>query len=218
MITISARKRADLGKKSDNLRSSEILPAVLYGPETKSQPIEINLKEFKKVFSEVGESSLMSLEFEGKKLFVLIHEVQKDPISQEFIHVDFYQPILTKEVEVKVPLIFEGESPAVKDLMGTLVKEFQEIEVSALPQDLPHEIKVNVEKLKTFEDEILVKDLILPNGVKVLKDLEAIVAVVLPPENVEEELEKPIEEKIDEVEVVEKEKKEEEASEGEGNN
>ena len=203
MITISAKKRE--GKRS------EALPAVLYGPETKNQPIEVNLRDFKKVFEKAGESSLLSLELEGKKFFVLVHETQKDPVSQEFIHVDFYQPNLTKEVEVKVPLVFEGEPPAVKDLSGTLVKEFQEVEVSALPQDLPHEIKVNVESLKTFEDEILIKDLELPSGVKVLKDPETIIAVVLPPQKVEEELEKPIEEKVEDVEVIEKERKEEEA-------
>lgn len=208
MITISAKKRSDL-------KSNDTLLAVLYGPETKNQPIEVSLKDFKKVFSEAGESSLISLELEGKKFFVLVHEVQKDPVSQEFIHVDFYQPILSKEVEVKVPLVFEGEAPAVKDLSGTLIKEFQEVEVSALPQNLPHEIKVNVLNLKTFEDEILVKDLELPAGVRVLKDPETIVAAVLPPQNVEEELEKPIEEKVEEVEVIEKEKKEEAAEETE---
>lgn len=203
MISISAKKRDDLSKKS------KALPGVLYGPEIKNQPLEVDLKIFKKVFSQIGESSLFSLKLEDKEFFVLVHEVQKDPVSGEFIHIDFYQPILTKEVEVKVPLIFEGEAPAVKELVGTLVKEFQEVEVSALPKDLPHEIKVNVEKLKTFNDEILIKDLTVPKGVRILKDPDAIVASVLPPEKVEEELEKPIEEKVEEVGVVEKEKAEE---------
>ena len=89
---------------------------------------------------------------------------------------------------------------------GTLIKEIQELEVKALPEKLPHEIKVNIENLKTFEDEILIKDLKLPEGVKIQREPDEIVAVVTPPEKVEEELEKPIEEKVEEVEKVEEKK------------
>lgn len=215
MISISAKKRIKLGKNS---RQGNLLPGVLYGPEIKNQPIEVDPKKFKKVFGKVGESSLFALDIDEKKFYVLIHEVQKDSVSGEFIHVDFYQPILTKKVEARVPLVFEGEAPAVKDLAGTLVKEFQEVEVSALPKDLPHEIKVDVSKLKTFEDEILVKDLEVPKGAEIIKEQDAIVASVLPPEKVDEELEKPIEEKVDEVEVEEKEKKEEETADNQEEN
>ena len=113
-----------------------------------------------------------------------------------------------------MPLIFEGESKAVKELGGTLVKNISEVKVKALPLNLPKEIKVSIEKLRTFEDEIFVSDLILPEGVKILKGLREIVAFAAPPEKVEEELEKPIEEKVEEVEKV-VEKKEEEKEEGE---
>jgi len=209
MITIKVKKREKTGKEVKKLREKGILPAVLYGPKIKPQPIELDLKEFKKIYKEAGESSLISLEIENKKVPVLIHKIEKDPVADEFIHVDFYQPILTEEVEAVVPLIFEGISPAVKDLGGTLVKEIHEVHVKALPENLPHEIKVNIENLKTFEDEILVKDLILPQKVKVLREPDEIVALVVPPEKIEEELQKPIEEKVEEVEKVEKERKEE---------
>ena len=205
MISLSAKKREKRGKLA---RSEEILLGVLYGPEVKNQPIEINLKEFKKVYHDAGASSLISLDLEGKKFLVLIHEVSKDSVSDEFMHVDFYQPILTKEVEANVPLVFVGDPLAVKDLGGTLVKEFQAIEVKALPQDLPHEIIINVDSLKTFEDEIKVKDIVLPKGVRIEKNPEDTVAKVVPPAKVEEELEKPIEEDVEGVEKIEKEKKE----------
>jgi len=205
MISLSAKKREKRGKPA---RSEEILLGVLYGPEVKNQPIEINLKEFKKTYHDAGASSLISLDLEGKKFLVLIHEVSKDSVSDKFIHVDFYQPILTKEVEADVPLVFVGDPLAVKDLGGTLVKEFQVIEVKALPQDLPHEITINVDGLKTFEDEIKVKDIILPKGVRIEKNPEDTVAKVVPPAKVEEELEKPIEEDVEGVEKIEKEKKE----------
>jgi len=211
MLSLSAKIRKDLGRKVRVLRKKGIIPAVLYGPKLKeTQPLEIDLKEFEKVYEAAGESSLISLEVEGKRFPVLIHEIQLAPLTGKPIHVDFYQPSLEEEVEVTVPIVFEGEALAVKDLGGTLVKNIQEVEVKALPQNLPHEIKVNVEKLKTFEDNILIKDLILPQGVKIMRDLDEIVAQVSPPAKVEEELAKPIEEKIEEVEKVEEKKEKEE--------
>jgi len=213
MLTLSVKIRQDLGKKVKKLRKKGILPAVLYGPKIKNSALEIDLKEFKKIYKEAGESSLISLQISGEtkdKFLVLIHEIKKDPITGEPLHVDFYQPILTEEVEVAVSLVFEGEAPAVKELGGTLVREISEVEVKALPQNLPHEIKINIEGLKTFEDEILIKDLKLPEGVKARREPDEIVAVVTPPEKVEEELEKPIEEEVEEVEKVEEEKKEKE--------
>ena len=167
-------------------------------------------KHFEKIYKEAGESSLISLEIENKKFLVLIHEVQLDSLSGKPIHVDFYQPSLEEEVEVTVPLVFEGESLAVKDLGGTMVKNISEIEVKALPQNLPHEIKLNIDKLKTFDDNILIKDLVLSKGVKILRDSKDIIVSVFPPEKVEEELEKPIEEKIEKIEKVEEKKEEKE--------
>lgn len=216
MISLKAKLREIIGKKVSELREKGILPAVLYGPKIKNQPIEVNLPEFKKIFKEAGESSLISLEVGSKKYSVLVHELKRDTLSGEPIHVDFYQPILTEETEATVPLIFEGEPSAVKDLGGTLIKEIQEVTVIALPEKLPHEIKVNVESLKTFEDEILIKDLQLPPDVRIDREPDELVAAVLPPEKVEEELEKPIEEKVEEVGMAEEKREEEETEEPEG--
>jgi len=210
MLTLSAKIRKELGKKVKVLRKSGILPGVLYGPKIKvALPLELDYKTFEKVYNEAGESSLVSLEIEEKKSSVLIHEVARDPLTEKLIHVDFYQPRLEEKVEVTIPIIFEGESKAVKELGGTLVKNISELEVKALPQNLPHEIKVDISKLRTFEDNILVKDLIVPKEVKILKDPEETIAFVAEPEKVEEELVKPIEEKVEEVERVEEKKKEE---------
>ncbi|MDD5606690.1 MAG: 50S ribosomal protein L25 [Candidatus Pacebacteria bacterium] len=206
MLKIKVNKRKDI--KSG-------VPCVLYGPKIKNTLLEVNLKEFEKIYQQVGESSLISLEMEdNKKSLALIYGVQKNPLTGQVIHVDFYQPVLTEKVEATVPLVFEGISLAVKDLGGTLIKDIQEVEVKALPEKLPHDIKVNIEKLKTFEDEILIKDLILPEGVIVLKEPEEIVANVLPPQDIEAELEKPVEEDVEKVEKVEeKEKQEQEEAE-----
>lgn len=219
MLTLSAKIRKIQGKKVKTLRSKGVLPVVLYGPKIKNENLEIDLKDFEKIFNEAGESTLISLETEGKKParnasphsdaggeknLVLIHEVEFDPLTSKPTHVDFYQPILTEEIQVKIPLIIEGEAPAVKNLGGTLVKNISEIEVRALPQYLPKEIKINVSGLETFEDRVLIKDLQIPEGVKILRSPEETIAHVAQPEKVEEELKKPIEEKVEEVEKVEK--------------
>lgn len=217
MFILQTKIRKNLGKKAKLTRKLNRVPSVVYGPQTKNISIEVDEKEFKKVLIAAGESSLIELLIDGesKKAShpVLVHEIQKDPVSGKIIHIDFFQPSLTKEVEVKIPLVFEGTAPAEKELGGTLNKNMLEIEVKALPQNLPHEIKVNIESLKTFENHILVKDLILPSGVFVLKNQDKIVAAVLPPQKIEEELAVPIEENVEEVEKVIKEKKKEEVSE-----
>jgi len=214
MLNLSVKVRKDFKRKVKNLRQKDILPAVLYGPKIKkTESLEMNYKAFEKIYESAGESSLITLEIEGegKKIPVLIHDFQKDPITDKISHVDFYQVSLEEKTVVKIPIVLEGNSPAVKDLGGTLVKYISEAEVKALPQNLPKEIKISVESLKTFEDNILIGDLKVPEGVEILREAHDIVASVLPPEKVEEELEKPIEEKVEEIEKVgEKEKMEKE--------
>lgn len=227
MLSLSAKIRKNLGKKIKTIRGQEALPAILYGPKIKSLPLEVDLEEFENIYKAAGESSLIKLQIKPssraqvkgdkklktKEFSILIHDVQRDPLTGKLIHVDFFQPSLKEEVEATVPLVFEGLSKTVKDLGGTLIKNISEVEVKALPQNLPKEIKVNIESLKTFEDEILIKDLLVPEGVKVLKKPDEVIVKVSPPEKVEEELEKPIEEKVEEVEKVEEKKEKEEKKE-----
>jgi large subunit ribosomal protein L25 len=212
MVNLSAKIRKDFGKKVEKGRKKGVVPAILYGPKLENASLDVDLKEFEKVYQEAGGSSLVELQVDKKKFLVLIHAVEIDAISQKPIHVDFYQPKLDEEIEATVPLVFQGEAPAVKDLGGTLVKSIHELEVKALPQNLPHEIKVDISMLKTFEDSVSVKDLVVPQEVKILKEPDETVVFVAEPEKIEEELEKPVEEKVEEVEKVE-EKKEEEGGE-----
>jgi large subunit ribosomal protein L25 len=207
MEEILAQKREFVGKKLKSLRKKGFVPAILYGPEiSPSIPLQVKKEELEEIVKKIGSSSMINLNFEGKKYSVLIHEIQRDPITDEIIHVDFFQPSLKEEIEAKVPLVFEGVAPAVKELGGTLVKNVSEIEVKCLPKNLPKEIKVDISKLKTFEDAIFVKDLKVPPKVKILRNPDDILAFVAKPEKIEEELAKPIEEKIEEIEVIKKEK------------
>jgi large subunit ribosomal protein L25 len=209
MLTLNAKIRTQEGRQTAELRQNGAIPAVLYGPGIKNQNLSVQDKEFIKLFRQAGKSSLVALTVEGDKAkyMVLINDIDKDPLTGAPIHADLYQPDLTKEIEAQVPLTFEGESAAVKDLAGTLVKNISQVDVKALPADLPREIKVDISKLKTFEDVILIKDLVVGDKVEIMKNPEEIVALVTPVENVEEELAEAIEEKVEEVGQVEKKEK-----------
>jgi len=216
-FSLSAEPREKLGKQVADLREQGLLPAVVYGPKTKNLTITLNFQEFQSVFKEAGESSLINLKIKGQKeeLIVLVHDFQRHPLSGKIIHVDFYIPNLKKEAKTLVPLRFEGESLAIKSLGGTLIKNFYELEVKSLPTNIPHEIVVNIDLLETLGSEIFIKDLKIPEGTEILKDPEELVALVAVPARVEEELEKPIEEKVEEVEGVIKEGEEKEEGEDE---
>lgn len=192
----------------------ENVPGILYGPGIRNTSFEVNGKELKSIYKKAGESALVSLKSkDGKENYsVLFHEIQIDPITEEIIHVDFYQPDLKEEVEVAIPLIFEGIAPAVKELGGTLVRNMTEIEVKSLPANLPQNIIVDVSALKTFDDLIKVENLSVPKNVEIMKNMDEVISLVVPAEKIEEEMEKPTED-VESVEVEKKEKKEEEESE-----
>lgn len=200
MLSLTSQKR-ETKEDLRALRNQGMIPGVFYGPKVESQTLQINGKQFYQVYKEAGESTLINLTVEGEKDSpVLIHEVQRDPLSFEVLHVDFYQPDLEKEVEITVPLVFEGEAPAVQELGGTLIRNIQEVSVKALPQNLPHEIAVNVSSLVAFEDRVLVKDIVRNGEFEIVQASEDTVAQVVPVEDVEKELETPIEEDVEGVE------------------
>ncbi|MBI2642389.1 MAG: 50S ribosomal protein L25 [Candidatus Wildermuthbacteria bacterium] len=213
MVELKAKIRKETRKEVDSLREQGKIPAVLYGPGRDTVSLVLEKKEFEKAFAQAGESTLVSLSLDSQNLSVLIHDIQRDPVSSNILHADLYQPPLDKEITLAVPLVFKGTPIAVRDLAGTLLKNIQTVEVRALPKDLPHEIVVNVEGLATFEDKILKKALTGKGNFEILGNSDDIVAQVVPPAKVEEELAKPVEEKVAEVEVVEKEKKGEEEAE-----
>lgn len=209
MLELQTEKREIFGKKLKPFRKQGKLPAVLYGPKEKSQPLFVSLKDFKKLWKEAGESTVIQLNLEKSRKEVLIQDVAMDPIKDEPVHVDFYAVQMDKPIEASIALIFEGVSLAVKNLGGVLVKVMHEIKVEALPKNLPHELVVDISKLEKFEDKILAKDIVLPEGVKLIADPEEVIALVEEPR--EEEIAPPAEEKIafGEIEVAGAKEKEE---------
>ena len=186
MRELKANKREELGKKTNALRRAGFLPAVIYGEGVKSSPLSVLYKDFEKIYKEAGESTLIGLDVDGKPYNVLIHDIKRDPITGKPIHADFYSVRMDKEIKTKVPVEFFGESPAVKNDGGILVKVMQEVEVEALPQNLPHSIRIDITPLAKFEDRIFARDMFLPEGVKISVGAEEVVALVEPPRSEDE--------------------------------
>lgn len=214
-IELKAQKRDVVGRKVKSIRASGYLPAVLYGKGQESTPVQIGMKDFEKVLKVAGESTLVYLNVEGgQSVPTIIHDVTKDPVRDTYLHADFHKVSLTEKIKANVPVVFAGESTAVKDLKGIFVRNVNELEVEAFPQDLPHEITIDISALKAFGDQILVKDIDLGDKIKVVAEPEEIVATVQEPIS-EEELQAQLAEPttdVSAVEQIEKEKKEEEAA------
>ena len=217
-LSLKAEKREVIGKKNEISRQEGLIPAVLYGNKIDNLNLFVGSQEFGKIFEQAGENTLIDLHVKGKKdgATVLIYDLQKDPLSGDILHVDFYQPDLSKKVTALVPIKIIGESSAAKNKGGTLVKNANELEVKALPMDLPHELVVDVSALDNFGDEIFVKNIELSEGVEILRDPGDVLMAVVAPTDVDHELDKPIEEKIEDIETIGKDKEGEGEGEEEG--
>ena len=171
-------KRAVLGKKIKKLRKQGVLPANIYGKDIKSAAVQLPYKEFNTVFKETGETGLVDLELDGAVRPVLIHNVQYDHFTRDPLHADFFQVNLKEKVKTMVPVVVVGEPKAVADKIGLLLQPVSEVEVEALPEDLPEKIEVDVEHLATIDEQIMIEDLKLPTGVTVLTDSSQVVAKI----------------------------------------
>jgi large subunit ribosomal protein L25 len=185
-ITINAQVRTALGRQVNNLRKSGKLPAVLYGHNTGTQSLEINEREFAKVFKLAGESTILSLNVDGKAFPVLVHDVQHHYLNDQPIHVDFYAVNMTEKLTASIPFHFIGEAPAVKAMGGILVKNLSEVEVECLPADLPHAIEIDLSSLNTFEDAIHISDIKISDKVTIKAAPEETIVNVAPPRSEEE--------------------------------
>lgn len=208
MTTLAAKKR-ELKKNLDALRKEGLIPAVVYGPKHDSLAIAVDAGEFQKAFREAGESTTITLDIDGEKIETLVQDIAEHPVRGQVVHADFLAIDTTKAVEVEVPLEFEGISGAVKTGLGTLVKVLHGIEISALPKNLPHSLSVDISKLETLDDQILVSDIALPSGVTAITPATEIVAIV---SAAKEETEEEAPADLSAIEVEKKGKKEEEGA------
>ncbi len=171
-------KRKIFGKKLKKLRKEGILPANIYGKNIKSVAVQLPYKEFEKVYKEARETGLIDVQVDGELKPSLIHNVQKDHLRNIPLHADFYQVNLKEKVKTMVSIVIIGTAKAVSDKLGLLLQPLSQIEIEALPEDLPEKIEVNVEHLATVNDQITVKDIKATQGITILTNQEQVVAKI----------------------------------------
>lgn len=184
--SLKAESRKITGRKVKTLRRQGLLPANIYGKKVKSTSIQIEQKEFVKVFEQAGETGIVEIKLDKEIRPALIHNVQIDPVSDLPVHVDFLQVDLKEKVTAEVAVELTGESPAEKQGLGTVVLYIDELEVEALPVDLPEKFVVDVGNLAEVGQTVLVKNLkVEKDKVEIKADPEAIVVKVEPPQKEE---------------------------------
>ena len=213
MNTLTATKRSKTDKLAV-IRSSGMIPAVVYGVRVENTMISVPTVDFEKILKIAGESSTIVLEIASdaatkvapQKVDVLIHDMQVDPVKGFTTHIDFLAIDMNKPVEVAIPIEFIGIAGAEKDGLGVLIKVLHEIEIEALPKDLPHNVIVDVSILLALDDQIHVKDLHLPKGVTVKTHEDEVIALITP---IKEEVAEEAPVDLSAIEVEKKGKKEE---------
>lgn len=177
-IVLKAEKREIVGKKVKKLRKEGKLPVGVYGKEIKSEALTVPLKEFMAIYSKVGETGLVELEYGGKTQHVLVSNLQIHPVSRQPVHAELHAVKLTDKIKASVPIQLVGESPVVKDGAGVLLQTLNEVEVEALPTDLPEAIVAEIGTLAEVGQQIKVSDLKTVKGVVILTDGEETVVNV----------------------------------------
>src|SRR3989344_4404135 len=194
-MQLKALPREIFGKKTNSLRKEGLLPAEIYGHNKENKHITVSSKEFANIYKEAGEHTVINILLEKDSLPTMIVGVQTDPIKGSFISADFHQIRMDEKIQTHIPIEFEGEAPGTKQGL-LLVKVLSELEVEALPNDLPHSIQISLEHLINDKDTIHVKDLKLGRKIKILVPPETVITtltehkeeeVVAPPEPVSEE-------------------------------
>ena len=168
--SLAADVRNLIGRKVKNLRKTGKIPATVYGKNVTSISVAVDADAFEKVYKEAGETGLVELTVGSDVRPVLVHTLQKDAVSNQLLHIEFHQVDLKEKVHANVPLELSGVAPAVTGKTGVLLTLIDEVEVEALPTDLPEKLIVDITKLAQVNQEVKVGDLIIPSGVVILTE------------------------------------------------
>ncbi len=163
MLDVQVR---DVKVSPSYLRKQRKIPAVFYGHKEKSMALQVDYQAFRKVFDKAGSNQVIELSIDGTKKPVLVQDVQYNPLTDHFDHIDFVHVDMKQEVKANIPVVIVGIAPAVKNLGGILTTLRHELEVKCLPADLPHEITVDVSGLEQLHSSVHLSDIVPPKGVK----------------------------------------------------
>jgi len=186
-ITLEAKEHDAKKGVARDMRRNERIPGVLYGHKVDNQPLSCEYQTFHKVFQKAGESTMIDLKMDKKTVQVLIHQLDVDPVTGKYTHIDFYAPDMTKEITTNVPLRTVGESLGVKEEGGILITHRETLTVKCLPKDLPHDIEVDISSLNNIGDHITVSSITVPSNVTVQDNPEEMVLTIIAPRKEEEE-------------------------------
>ena len=191
-VALTATSREVTGKKVKLIRQKGEIPGVVYGHGTKPTSIKVEHVALKKAYAKAGSGTLVDLTIDSAKpIKVLFHEPQIHYLTGEPIHFDLYAVKMDEEIETTIPINFVGISPAVDEMEGNFIANTDELTIRCLPANLIPLVEVDISILKTFDDQIRVADLVVPETVQITNDPEEVVALVTAPrsdEELEEEL------------------------------
>jgi large subunit ribosomal protein L25 len=181
-IALEAQRRTAFGKKTRFLRRQGLVPANIFGPGSESIAIQLNTREIQHILTHVPRSTLFSVKLDGDAgTTVLIRGVTRKPTTSELYHIDFYRVSMTHTLKTEVPLILEGDAPAVREFDAVILQAMNSLPIECLPGDIPPQIIVPLDTLKAIDDAIKVGDLPLPPQVKALVDEGELVAKAMAP-------------------------------------
>jgi large subunit ribosomal protein L25 len=215
--TLNATTRTDVGKgAARKLRASLRIPGVVYGHHREATPLAIDARELEKLLGSIAPgTTVVELNLGGRMSKTLIREIQRHPYKRQVLHIDFQELVAGEKITVNVPIHLVGTAAGVKD-GGTVEEVMREVSVEVDPANIPSHFEIDISALG-INDSVHVSDIKVPEGVELLEDLEATVAVVAPP-RVEEEPPAPVEGAVEaaaEPELIRKPKDEEEGGETE---
>lgn len=180
-------RQTDVSAK--NIRKQGLIPAVYYGKGVDNVSLQMDYQNFRRLYRNAGDNTVIDLTVEGGETYkVLVQQVQYDPVSDEYTHVEFINVNMNEKVTTHVPVILEGQCAAVKELGGTLIQNLDEVEIRCLPADLIHEIKMDIAPLEDFHSALHVSDIVLSDKHEMITPPERTIATVQAPRS-EEELE-----------------------------
>jgi large subunit ribosomal protein L25 len=197
--SLKVEERVILGKKVARLRRQGVTPANIYGHGLDSKAVQVSTPELVRLLKETSRNAIIDLSVGGEPSSrpVMIRSVQRDPVTHEILHVDFYQVSLREKMRAEVPVHLVGESPAVKDLGGILLQEVETLTVRALPTDIPAAIEIDVSGLTELEQSLHVGQLPRSERYEILADPEVVVVKVAAPRLAAEAEEAPVEEEVE---------------------
>jgi large subunit ribosomal protein L25 len=179
-LELEVSKRDITGKKVRFLRRGGLIPCNIYGHGIESLPVQVDVRKLGHVLARAGGTDLISIKMTdaASPSNVIIRDVQRNPMTGEPIHVDFYQVRMTEKLKTEVPLVFVGEAPASKLKNVSLLHAMNTLQIEALPDDLPHNIEVDISSLALPEQSLHVKDIKVSDKITILSDPDQMIIKV----------------------------------------